>query len=81
MLRTGSPWRDLPARYGNWSTIASRYRRWRRAGIWEQVLRSLQEEAAHDDGLDDSLLLIDGSIIRAHQQAAGARKKGALIPS
>ena len=68
-------------RYGNWNTIASRYRRWRRAGIWEGILRSLQEEAAHEGTVDDSLLLIDGSNIRAHQQAAGARKKGALIPT
>jgi transposase len=77
-LRTGAPWRDLPERYGSWSTVASRYRRWRLTGIWDDVLRALQEEAAHDDTLDGSLTMIDGSNVRAHQHAAGA-KKGAPI--
>jgi transposase len=81
ILRTGAPWRDLPERYGSWNTIASRYRRWRLAGIWDTVLRTLQEDAAHNDALDGSLTMIDGSNVRAHQHAAGARKKGAPIPS
>lgn len=76
ILRTGAPWRDLPERYGPWQTVYSRFRRWREAGIWDQVLAALQAEAAHDDELDGSLTMIDGSSIRAHQQAAGAPKKG-----
>ena len=80
VLRTGAPWRDLPERYGPWQTVYSRFRRWRDAGVWDRVLRTLQEDAAHDDTLDGSLVMIDGSSIRAHQHAAGA-KKGALIPS
>lgn len=76
ILRTGAPWRDLPDRYGNWQTVYSRFRRWQQAGVWEQVLIEFQTEAAHDGTLDGSLVLIDGSNIRAHQQAAGARKKG-----
>ncbi len=79
ILRTGAPWRDLPERYGSHNTVASRYRRWRIAGVWDEVLRTLQEDAAHDDELDGSLTMIDGSNVRAHQHAAGARKKGALI--
>jgi transposase len=78
VLRTGAPWRDLPERYGSWQTVYSRFRRWRDAEIWDQVFRTLQTEAAHDATLDDSLSMIDGSSIRAHQQAAGA-KKGATI--
>ena len=78
VLRTGAPWRDLPERYGPWRTVYSRFRRWQEAGIWDQILRTLQEEAAHDDTLDGSLVMIDGSSIRAHQHAAGA-KKGVLI--
>ena len=78
VLRTGAPWRDLPERYGPWQTVYSRFRRWREAGIWEHILTTLQTDAAHDDDTDGSLAMIDGSSIRAHQQAAGAPKKGAL---
>jgi transposase len=77
ILRTGAPWRDLPERYGSWKTVASRFRRWRDAGIWDRILHALQAEAAHDGTLDDTLAIIDGTSIRAHHQAAGA-KKGAL---
>jgi transposase len=81
ILRTGAPWRDLPERYGPWQTVYSRFRRWREAGIWERVLSVLQAEAAHDGTLDDTLAMIDGSNVRAHQQAAGAAKKGGVIPT
>ncbi len=50
----------------------SRFRRWREAGVWDRILTVLQAEAAHDGTLDGSLAMIDGSSIRAHQQAAGA---------
>lgn len=79
VLRTGAPWRDLPERYGVWQTVYSRFRRWQEAGVWDQILQTLQEEAAHDGTLDGSLAMIDGSNVRAHQHAAGA-KKGAPIP-
>ncbi len=77
MLRTGVPWRDLPERYGPWRTVDSRFRRWQQAGIWDQVLAALQAEGAHAGDSDGSLAMIDGSSIRAHQQVAGAPKKGA----
>lgn len=75
VLRTGAPWRDLPERSGSWNTVASRYRRWQLAGLCDQILRTLQE-VAHDDTLDGSLTMIDGSNVRDHQHAAGARKSG-----
>jgi transposase len=80
VLRTGAPWRDLPERYGPWQTAYSRFRRWRDAGVWEQVLAALQADAAHEGTLDDTLAMIDGTSIRAHHHAAGA-KKGAPTPS
>ena len=78
-LATGSPWRDLPARFGSWRTVYSRFRRWQQAGIWQCILTALQAEAAHDDGLDGTLTMIDSSSIRAHQHAAGARKGGTQL--
>ena len=48
VLRTGSPWRALPARYGSWKTVSSRFYRWQLAGVWDRALSALQRQA---DGL------------------------------
>ena len=45
VLRTGAPWRGLPKVYGPWSTVASRFYRWRKKGLWERLLSELQQEA------------------------------------
>jgi transposase len=42
--RTGAPWRDLPSQFGPWETVASRFYRWRRQGIWDRVLAALQAD-------------------------------------
>ncbi len=73
ILRTGAPWRDLPARYGKWTTVASRFRRWRAAGVWAQVLAALHQQADAEGKLDWSKHHIDATVIRAHQHAAGAK--------
>jgi transposase len=72
-LRTGAPWRDLPDRYGPWSTVYSRFRRWRLAGVWEQVFTAVQAQADAAGQLDWTLHFVDGTTIRAHQHAAGAQ--------
>jgi transposase len=74
LLHTGAPWRDLPEPYGPWQTVATRFYRWRRAGICDRILAELQEGADANGKLDWSLHHIDGTIIRAHQHAAGAQK-------
>ena len=74
ILRTGAPWRDLPERYGKWTTVSSRFYRWRKAGIWERVLAQLQAEGDVQDELDWEVHFVDGSIVRAHQHATGAKK-------
>ena len=74
ILRTGAPWRDLPERYGKWTTVSSRFYRWRKAGIWERVLAQLQAEGDVQGELDWEVHFVDGSIVRAHQHAAGAKK-------
>ena len=73
-LRTGAPWRDLPERYGSWSTVHSRFRRWRLAGVWDRVLAAVQQQADAAGQLDWDVHFVDGTIIRAHQHAAGAKK-------
>ena len=74
-LRTGSPWRDLPERYGPYTTVYNRYNRWARAGVWLRIFEVLAERSP------DSLHLIDSSIIRAHQLAAGGKKGVRITPS
>jgi transposase len=77
-LATGAPWRDLPERYGPWQTVYSRFRRWQRAGVWVRVLAALQTDGDAAGLLDWSLHFVDGTTVRAHPHAAGA-KKGAVI--
>ena len=74
-LRTGSPWRDLPERYGPYTTVYNRYNRWAKAGVWLRIFEVLAEQAP------DSLHLIDSSIVRAHQHAAGGKKGARITPS
>lgn len=74
LFGTGAPWRDLPDRYGSWKTVASRFYRWQQAGIWQQILQWVQQRADADGKLDWSLHYVDGTIVRAHQYAAGARR-------
>ena len=75
--RTGAPWRDLPAEFGPWETVASRFYRWRRRGVWDRVLAALQAQADARGELDWLLHFVDGSVVRAHQHAAGARRRPA----
>jgi len=76
ILRTGAPWRDLPQDYGPWQTCSTRFYRWVKAGAWEHVLAELQRQADQHGDLDWSLHHVDGTMIRAHQHAAGAQKRG-----
>ena len=66
VLRTGSPWRDLPEEFGNWNSVFQRFRRWAMKGVWESVFNALVEDP------DFEYLMIDATIVRAHQHAAGA---------
>ena len=74
-VRTGSPWRDMPDRYGPWETAYSVFRAWQRDGTWADVLTRLQARA-DADGIITWDVSVDSTVARAHQHAAGARKKG-----
>lgn len=69
-LRTGSPWRDLPDEFGPWSTVFANFNRWSKTGKWRQVFESLRTDP------DNEWNFIDGSIVSAHQHAAGAAGGG-----
>ena len=69
IARTGSPWRDLPEEFGKWASVYRQFRRWTLAGLWEEILDALN----HSSTVPDALQMIDSTVIRAHQQAAGAK--------
>jgi transposase len=73
ILRTGSPWRSLPERYGSWKTVSSRFYRWQRAGVWDRIFLTLQQKADAKGRLDWTLHFVDSTVVRAHQHAAGAK--------
>jgi transposase len=68
VLRTGMPWRDLPARYGPYTTAYNRFNRWSRRGIWKRVFDQLASKSR------DSLYLIDSTVVKAHRAASGAKR-------
>jgi transposase len=74
-VRAGCAWRDVPACYGPWQTVYGLFRRWQRDGTWAWILVALQAlaDAAGRIVWDVS---VDSTIARAHQHAAGARKRG-----
>jgi transposase len=68
-LRTGAPWRDVPERYGPHTTCSNRFRRWRKAGVWDRLLDAVSK------AYDGDIQMIDASHVRVHQHAATAPKK------
>jgi len=73
-MRTGSPWRDLPERYGPWQTCFDRFDRWRRDGTWDRLLARAQTKS-DAVGEVEWEVSVDDTVIRAHQHAAGARRR------
>ena len=70
-LNTGVPWEDLPERFGPWKSVYTRFSRWSKIGVFEQVLAALIAE----DIVDETTLMLDSTIIKVHQHGSG--KKGA----
>ena len=79
-VRAGSPWRDVPDRYGPWPSVYGLFRRWQRDGAWRMIVTALQARA-DAAGLITWDVSVDSTIARAHQHAAGARKRGICRPS
>ena len=68
IARTGAPWRDLPEVFGAWNSVFRRFSRWAAKGVWDRAF------AAMSDDPDFEYLIIDSTIVRAHQHAAGTKK-------
>jgi transposase len=75
-LGTGAPWRDLPERSGPWRTVDARFTRWQVDGTWDRLFAHVQTKS---DAVGEAVweASIDSTVVRAHQHAAGAPKKGA----
>lgn len=67
--RAGIPWRDLPERFGDWKIVYQRYSRWAKRGVFARIFKLLASDH------DNEYMMIDATIVRAHQHSAGARKK------
>jgi len=74
-VRTGCPWRDLPPVFGNWNTQFRRFRRWAKAGVFENLFKAMSDDP------DLEYALIDGTIVSVHQKASGAKGGLRLKPS
>ena len=70
-FRTGMPWRDLPVCFGYWKSVHQRFSRWAKSGVFDRIFRLLASDA------DNEYMMIDATIVRAHQHSAGAQKKTA----
>jgi transposase len=73
VLRTGAPWRDLPERYGPYTSAYNRFNRWRKAGIWDRLTDAIVK--AHDGKVQ----MIDSSIVRVHQHVSGVKKRAEIV--
>lgn len=67
VMKTGAPWRDLPERFGNWKTVYNRFSNWAKRGLWGCIFKALQLR------VDPTGSLLDASVVRAHQDAAGGK--------
>ena len=75
IVRTGSPWRDLPEAFGEWNSVFRRFSRWSAKGVWLRMFEALADDR------DFEYLIVDSTIVRAHQHASGAKGGLKIRPS
>ena len=71
--RSGSAWRDLPERFGNFRKVHTRFSRWSKSDVWRRIFEDLAQDA------DNEYAMIDSTIVKAHQHSAGAKKGGSAV--
>ena len=74
-FRAGVPWRDPPERFDDWKIVYQRFNRWAKSGVFERIFRLLASDH------DNEYMMIDATIVRAHQHSAGAKKRRCAKPS
>ena len=75
IAKTGAPWRDLPERFGPWKTVYNRFRNWARRDVWKDIFRAA---VISDDEVGG---ILDGSVVRAHQDSSGGKGGPKKTPS
>lgn len=74
ILRTGAPWRDMPPEFGSWKSVYTRFSRWKTSGLLERIFSEISMDK------DEESIIVDATIIRAHQHAAGAKGGNSIRP-
>ena len=75
IVRTGAPWRDLPEAFGAWNSVFRRFSRWSAKGVWHRIFAALADDP------DFEYLILNSTVVRVHQHAAGAKKGLTIRPS
>lgn len=80
VIKTGVPWRDLPERFGKWTTVYNRFHRWVKEGFWDKLLLEIQKLKDREGEIDRGQWNVDGTSVRAHVSAAGSRSQAPEEP-
>jgi transposase len=78
-FRTGSGWREVPERYGPWTTVYSRFRAWALAGVFQGLMEGLIAQAAARGQVGLELVSVDSTVVRAHQESSGLAVSGEVL--